>query len=46
VYNLDGVLIGEEGEKEGGVFKYDNLDGYKYVDITYDTYVYVRKKSF
>ena len=43
IYNLNGVLIGEEGEKEGGVFKYDNLSGYKYVDITYDTYVYVRK---
>mgnify|MGYP005661704157 CR=1 FL=1 len=30
------------GEK-GGV--YDNLPGYKYVDITYDTYKYVMKKK-
>ena len=22
---------------------YDNLSGYKYVDVTYDTYTYVRK---
>uniref|UniRef100_A0A6C0HQW4 DNA-directed DNA polymerase n=1 Tax=viral metagenome TaxID=1070528 RepID=A0A6C0HQW4_9ZZZZ len=43
VYNLKGELIGEEGEKENGAFKYDNLSGYNYVDITYDTYVYVRK---
>lgn len=43
IYNLDGILIGEEGEKENGVFKYDNLPDYKYVDITYDTFTYVRK---
>ena len=43
IYNLDGIMIGEQGEKENGVFKYDNLPNYKYVDITYDTYVYVRK---
>jgi DNA polymerase delta subunit 1 len=36
-------MIGEQGEKENGVFKYDNLPEYKYVDITYDTYIYVRK---
>ena len=26
-----------------GEFKYDNLPGYKYVDIEYDTYKYIRK---
>jgi DNA polymerase elongation subunit (family B) len=44
-YDLAGNLIdnGEWGEKDSnGQFIYDNLDGYEYVDITYDTY-YVRK---
>jgi DNA polymerase elongation subunit (family B) len=44
-YDLDGNLIEEWGEKdENGNFKYDNLPGYEYVDITYDTYRYIRKK--
>ena len=43
-YDLEGKLIKVWGEKdEDGNFKYDNLDSYKYVDITYDTYKYVRK---
>ena len=43
-YNLDGELIEEKGEKDDkGNFIYDNLDGYKYVDVTYDTYHYIRK---
>ena len=43
-YNLDGELIKETGEKnEAGEFIYDNLPEYKYVDVTYDTYKYVRK---
>jgi len=38
-YDLDGNMIEETGVKsEDGSFKYDNLDGYKYVDVTYDTY--------
>ena len=37
-YDLEGNLIKEEGDT-----KFDNLDDYKYVDVTYDTYTYVRK---
>ena len=39
-YDMDGQLIRETGEAE-----YDNLPGYKYVDITYDTYKWTRPKS-
>jgi len=39
-YDLDGALIRETGESE-----YDNLPGYKYVDITYDAYKWTRPKS-
>ena len=39
-YDLAGELIRETGEAE-----YDNLPGYKYVDITYDTYKWTRPKS-
>jgi len=45
-YDLVGELVpdGERGEKnESGEFIYDNLPGYEYVDITYDTFKYVRK---
>jgi DNA polymerase elongation subunit (family B) len=45
-YDLAGNLIenGEWGEKdENGNFIYDNLPGYEYVNITYDTFKYVRK---
>ena len=45
-YDLAGNLIenGEWGEKdEDGNFIYDNLPGYEYVNITYDTFKYVRK---
>lgn len=46
-YNLDGVLVREIGEKDDTkkVFKYDNLEGYKYVDITFDTYKYLRNEN-
>ena len=38
-YNLEGTLIATWGEtKEDGSYTYDNLDGYKYVDVTNDTY--------
>ena len=44
-YNLNNVLINETGYKnEEGEYIYDNLPGYKYVDITYDTYKYVRAR--
>jgi len=43
-YDLAGNLIEEWGEKsKEGKYIYDNLPGYEYVDITYDTYVYRRK---
>uniref|UniRef100_A0A6C0D9C6 DNA polymerase n=1 Tax=viral metagenome TaxID=1070528 RepID=A0A6C0D9C6_9ZZZZ len=45
-YDLAGNLIdnGEWGEKdENGNFIYDNLAGFEYVNITYDTFKYVRK---
>jgi DNA polymerase elongation subunit (family B) len=45
-YDLAGNLIknGEWGEKdENGNFIYDNLPGYEYVNITYDTFKNVRK---
>jgi DNA polymerase elongation subunit (family B) len=43
-YDLAGNLIEEWGEKdERGIYIYDNLPGYEYVDVNYDTYVYRRK---
>ena len=43
-YGLDGELIRATGEKDrAGDFIYDNLEDYKYVDVTYDTYRYVGK---
>ena len=45
-YNLEGDLIEEKGEVDGtGSFKYDNLPGYKYVNIEYDTYKWRRKND-
>ena len=45
-YDLNGNLIREIGERnEYGEYKYDNLPGYKYVDIDYDTYEYRRKSQ-
>ena len=43
-YNLQGDLVEEWGEKDRtGNYIYDNLDGFEYVDVTYDTYQYKRK---
>jgi DNA polymerase elongation subunit (family B) len=43
-FDSAGNLSVEWGEKNpDGSFKYDNLPGYTYVDITYDTYRYFRK---
>jgi DNA polymerase elongation subunit (family B) len=43
-YDLAGNLIEENGDKdENGNFIYDNLPGYEYVDVPYDTYRYFRK---
>lgn len=41
-YDLKGTKIRETGEKdEKGIFKYDNLPGYEYVDVEYDTFKWI-----
>ncbi|NDC83478.1 hypothetical protein EB093_07465 [bacterium] len=44
-YDLDGNLLKERGEKDEktGKYKYDELPGYQYIDIEFDTFRYVRK---
>ena len=44
-YDNNGRLIAETGEKDPvtGLYIYDNLPGYEYVDITYNTYTWRRK---
>ena len=43
-YDLAGNLVEEWGDKnKNGEYTYDNLPGYEYVDISYDTYRYHRK---
>ena len=43
-YDLKDRMIKDTGKKdEGGNYIYDNLSGYKYVDIRFDTYIYIRK---
>ena len=42
-YDLAGNQINETGEKdEGGNFIYDNLPDYEYVDVTYDSFKWVK----
>jgi DNA polymerase elongation subunit (family B) len=45
IYDLANNLVAETGTKNlsSGQYVYDNLPGYEYVDITFDTYRYVRK---
>jgi DNA polymerase elongation subunit (family B) len=45
IYDLANNLIADTGQKDliTGQYIYDNLPGYEYVDITFDTYRYVRK---
>jgi DNA polymerase elongation subunit (family B) len=45
IYDLANNLIAETGSKDQVTMQYvyDNLPGYEYVDITFDTYRYVRK---
>jgi DNA polymerase elongation subunit (family B) len=46
VYDLDGNLIKEIGEtNEKGEFIYDNIPGYEYVDVPFDTYRYIIKSK-
>jgi DNA polymerase elongation subunit (family B) len=43
-YDLHGTLVRETGEKDAkGVYIYDNLPGYQYIDIEFDTYRTFRK---
>jgi DNA polymerase elongation subunit (family B) len=43
-FDLAGNLLRENGEKAAdGSYKYDNLDGYKYIDLKFDSFRYVRK---
>jgi len=43
-YDLNGKQINETGEKDDkGNFIYDNLKGYEYIDLEFDTYRYIRK---
>lgn len=43
-YDLDGKLLRETGEKDKtGKYKYDNMPGYDYIDMEFDTFKYVRK---
>ena len=43
-YDLKGELVTTTGEQDAdGNFIYDNLEGYEYVNITYDTFKYHRK---
>ena len=45
-YDLNGSLIVETGERDSDKnYIYDNLEDYKYVDITYDTYKWRRKNN-
>jgi DNA polymerase elongation subunit (family B) len=45
-YDLTGKLIGETGEKDAdGTFIYDNLPGYKYIDIEFDNFKYLRNPA-
>ena len=45
-YNFNDELIKTTGERnDKGEFIYDNMEDYKYVDITYDTYEWRRKNN-
>jgi len=43
-YDLKGNQIKETGEKDkNGNYIYDNLSGYEYIDLEFDTFKYIRK---
>jgi DNA polymerase elongation subunit (family B) len=46
-FDLHGTILEETGEKDPttGVYTYDNLPGYEYVNITYNTYKWQRKNG-
>jgi DNA polymerase elongation subunit (family B) len=42
--DLAGALVRETGEKlADGSFRYDNLPGYSYIDVQFDTFAYIAK---
>lgn len=42
-YDLEGNIIRETGQKDkSGNFTYDNLEGYEYINIEFDTFKYLR----
>jgi DNA polymerase elongation subunit (family B) len=44
-YDLNGVMVKSTGERnEKGDYIYDNLPGYEYVDVEYDTYVWKKNE--
>jgi DNA polymerase elongation subunit (family B) len=44
-YDLNGIMVKSTGERnEKGDFIYDNLPGYEYVDVEYDTYVWKKNE--
>jgi DNA polymerase elongation subunit (family B) len=44
IYDLAGNLVLETGDKDGeGIYIYDNLPKYEYVDVKFDTFRYTRK---
>ena len=44
-YDLNGVMVRSTGERnENGEYIYDNLPGYDYVDVEYDTYVWKKNE--
>ena len=44
-YDLTGVMVKSTGERnEKGDYVYDNLAGYDYVDVEYDTYVWKKNE--
>jgi DNA polymerase elongation subunit (family B) len=44
IYDLAGNLVLETGEKnKDGQYIYDNISGYEYVDVQFDTYRWIRK---
>ena len=44
-YDLNGIMVKSTGERnEKGDYVYDNLPGYEYVDVEYDTYVWKKNE--
>jgi DNA polymerase elongation subunit (family B) len=45
-YDLDGQLLGVSGDRDKkGNFIYDNMPGYQYIEVEFDTYRYIRKNA-